>query len=194
MYLASVISTFKDIWKDIKIDRELFEAAPDRGFFGKYTARIFNLFYNYVIMLIIVDIFFVLICYSFFIIFCIVVFIFLLVFSLAFGPIISPLYYIFEIFIVDFDRESTTNWRSNYYIFPLFSELFFNLFYFGIAQIFMSIIWLVLHPLLAIFWLVYGIVKYVFLMIKDFFMWGAIRCCARVPDYETCIAWRVSSP
>ena len=25
-------------------------------------------------------------------------------------------------------------------------------------------------------------------------MWAVIRCCGRVPDTETCIAWKIKSP
>ena len=55
----------------------------------------------------------------------------------------------------------------------------------------MALMWLVLHPILAALWFCYAVVKYCFLNIKDLGMWIFIKCCGRVPDYDTCIAWKV---
>ncbi len=70
------ISTIKSLFKWIAENRDEFESSPDTGFFGKNFARIFNLFYNYVIILLIFGFFVILVypvcivLYSIFGVFC----------------------------------------------------------------------------------------------------------------------------
>lgn len=72
-------------------------------------------------------------------------------------------------------------------------QIFFELFGRGILQIVISLLLaFVFHPLLAAFFFVYAIVRYLITIVSDFCMYCCITCEGREPQSDSCCVYRVS--
>lgn len=92
-------------WAGIARSRQSFEQAPDNGFFGKTCARFCNLVENYVFRLIIVCFFWLILIKPIVIVVNVVVCTLIAVTAILWIPIVIILYYLFGLFIYNFDLD-----------------------------------------------------------------------------------------
>jgi hypothetical protein len=58
----------------------------------------------------------------------------------------------------------------------------------------LALLLLLLHPLFALFILLFSVVRFLFRTLYDKFMFCTVSCCGRSPVRDTGIAWKISGP
>ena len=177
--------TLNNIWLSICNSRNEFEESPDTGLFGKSFYRILNLIYNYFIMLILVG-GCVFIFYPIVIIVCFILSIVLFLCSPILGLIGIIMEYLFNLLIYDSKTKNS--------FFPLIVIIFYNLLFRFIFQFILCIIFLIFQPILSLIILIFAQIRYCFRRGYDYIMYYIIKWIAKVPETDTCIAWKISGP
>ena len=179
--------TLRNLWIYVRVSRDEFENAPDDGILGKCCLRLFHLLYFYIFLLLIIGI---LLCIFY------PIMIFLNVTICLFLIIISPLIiiiwvlldYLYTIIIYNrFEKDSKS-------IFPFFNILFVEFSYGFLFQLLAVCFLLIFQPILS--FLVF-ILAQLYFIIRLFFsciFFGIISCCGRVPNIDTCVAWKTAGP
>lgn len=172
----------------IVTNRKEFEDSPDNSLLGKSCARLFNIFYNYIIKLFVA--FFVFILGYSFVILTLCLFWFLIMitcFIWAFFGII--LHFIFNIFIYDVyhPKENSTG----YGILPIIFYLLLIKFMF---QFIATLIITLSHPIIALLIFLLGVIRLIVRFAYDIFMFFIIYIFAKLPISDSFIAWKISGP
>ena len=166
--------------------RESFESKPDKGILGKGCMRIFHLFYNYVIRLVILGILLI-IFYPLMIFINIAMCILFILLSPVLIIIWIILDYLFTILIYNrFDNELT--------VLPLLFIIFIELLYGFLFQLLITILAFIFQPILSLIIFIYAQIYFIFIFLINCICFGIIACLGRVPQNDTCVAWQVRGP
>jgi len=177
--------TLNNIWLSICNSRKEFEESPDTGLFGKSFYRIINLIYNYFIMLIIIG-GIVFIFYPIVIIVCFILSICLFLCSPILGFIGIIFEYLFNLLIYDS--------KSGNSFLPLIVTIFYNLLIRFIFQFILCIIFLIFQPIISFLILIYAQIRFCLRKGYDYIMYYIIKWIAKIPESDTCIAWKTNGP
>lgn len=170
----------------ISLSRTEFENSPDTGLFGKSFARIFNLIHNYIIKFFFLGLLLITL-YPTVIIICVSVSLCLIIIS----PILSLIAVICEwlVNILFYD------WMLRHsIILPLFRYIGWNLIIKGIIQLVVTILLLVFQPIISVLIFLFAQLRFVLRVVYDFFMYYIVKCLAKVPIIDTCLAWKKAGP
>ena len=169
----------------IKDSRDNFENSPDTGILGKGVSRIFNVTLNYVLKLFILGGLLISL-YPLFIIANIVICIGLF--------LISPMMAVFWV-ILDYIFSSVIfNRYSRSHFFCLLQIIIKDFFIDTIYQLICCFIFLIIQPILSIFFIIYAHIHFILRYIYDFFFYYILKFLGKVPLTDSCIAWRISGP
>ena len=174
-----------NLWLWILESRRKFESAPDTGILGKGCTRIFHLFLNYIIRLLLIGSLLVTfypssILLNFVICFCLIVL----------SPVLVSLWVLldFLLCIIIYNRYDKLKF------FPLLRILLVNLCFSFVLQLIGSILSVVLQPVLSLFFLVYSQIHFILRFVYDLFFYSIFKCLGKVPETNNCIAWVVGGP
>ena len=177
--------TISNLWIWIMESRKEFERAPDTGILGKSCTRIFHLFLNYIIRLLIIGSLLVTfyplsIVLNFVICFCLIIA----------SPVLVGLWILldFLLCIIFYNRYDKLK------CFPLLRILLYNFCFSFVLQLIGSILSVVLQPVLSIFFLIYSQIHFILRYFYDLFFLTIFKCLGRVPETNNCIAWVVGGP
>ena len=185
-YISSVTNLFE--W--INANRTKFESSPDTGFFGKNVARLFDLFINYILIMIFLG-FFVIIIYPILIILYSIFAIIVGLTCFVWGILFSLFVHLFHIFIYDFDAPRR---YEDCHLFAMVSAIIYDFLFLGFLQFFLCIILTILQPIIAVIVLVFSLIRIVFRFLYDILMFNLIKCCARLPKTDSGMAWKIKGP
>ena len=170
----------------VKESRESFESAPDMGILGKGCMRLFHLFYNYIIRLLILGILLI-VFYPTIIFINIIMCIIVIIMSPILITIWIILDYLLTIFIYNrFDNELT--------VFPLLFIIIIDLIYGFLFKLFAVIFALIFQPILSLIIFIYAQIYFFIIFIINCIFFSIIACFGRVPQNDTCVAWQIRGP
>jgi len=171
----------------IKESRENFESAPDQGILGKGCMRIFHLFYNYIIRLLILGILLI-VFYPSMIFINVVICITLIITSPILITIWTILDYLFTIFIYNrFDNDKLT-------AVPLFFIILIELLYGFAFQFIFVILCLIFQPFLSLVIFIFAQIYFIVRVLINSIFFSVIACFGKVPQNDTCVAWQIKGP
>lgn len=170
----------------ISSSRKKFEDSPDTGIFSKSFARIFNLFYNYIIKCFLFGILLITL-YPIVIILCVSVSLCLVISSPILSLIVVVFQWLANIFIVDWIEENSPSC-------PLFRYIFWNLITKGIMQLMIIIPIIVFQLILSLFIFLFAQLRFVLRVVYDFLMYYIVKCLGKIPVIDTCLAWKKAGP
>ena len=211
--IRPIFRKFTAILKGITIDKELFEKAPDSGFFGKGLSRWLLLFECYVIRLLLIGIGFVLIVLPILNVAMICMYVFLILTSIVWVLVFKLIRVTFRYLIYDYDMTIPAYSRhlryrpdknlfeykrlslvKSYGVFPLF-RIFMDIFFQIVVQSVSILVYLFGSPLIALILFLYGIIVYSLKYLWDYLILNTIiKHFARVPSSNTSYAHRTSGP
>ena len=178
--------SLKNLYIMVMESRESFESKPDKGILGKGCMRIFHLFYNYVIRLVILGILLI-IFYPLMIFINIAMCILFILLSPVLIIIWIILDYLFTILIYNrFDNELT--------VLPLLFIIFIELLYGFLFQLLITILAFIFQPILSLIIFIFAQIYFIFIFLINCICFGIIACLGRVPQNDTCVAWQVRGP
>ena len=177
--------SISNLWIWIMESRKDFERAPDTGILGKGCTRIFHLFLNYVIRLLIIGSLLITlyplsIILNFVICFCLIIL----------SPILVTLWVLldFLLCIIFYNRYDKLK------CLPLLRILLFNFCFSFVMQLIGSILSVILQPILSLFFLIYSHIHFVLRYFYDLFFFTIFKCLGKVPETNNCIAWVIGGP
>lgn len=190
-----VCAIFSNVMAGIRKSRQAFEEAPDTGIFSKSSGRICNLISNYVFRFFFVGVILTLICMP---VLCVVVS--TLSFALAllsffYMPAVIILIWVYQWLFYDFEnkRDDDWGWQLPGTVAPLFMVAFH-----AVVRCVLQIAWaltlLVLHFVLALFFVVWGPIRYCLRTLYDSLMFCMLKCSARIPSIDTQFSKKISGP
>ena len=171
------------IW--VMESRNKFESTPDTGILGKGCTRIFNLFLNYILKLLILGSLLIT-CYPTFIIanciFCLCL--------IILSPLIITLWILLDFLfcVIIYNRYDSLK------CLPLIRIILIEfLLGFGI-QFIGSFLSIIIQPLLCLFFFVYSQIHFIIRYIYDLLFYCVFKCLGKVPESDNCMAWKISGP
>ena len=179
--------SLSNLWTWISESRSNFEKRPDTGILGKGCSRIFHLFLNYILRLLIIGSLLI-ICYPTLIFSNVFICLCLIIFS----PILVTLWiigdYLFCLFCYNRYDEDIKE-------FPL-CQIILGHFFFGfIFQILANCFSIIIvQPFLTIFLLLYAQIHFLIRFFYDVFFFCILACFGRIPESNNCIAWVTGGP
>ena len=160
--------SLKNLYIMVMESRESFESKPDKGILGKGCMRIFHLFYNYVIRLVILGILLI-IFYPLMIFINIAMCILFILLSPVLIIIWIILDYLFTILIYNrFDNELT--------VLPLLFIIFIELLYGFVFQLIAVIFCFIFHPILSLVILLFAQLYFIFISLINCIFFCIIAC------------------
>jgi len=165
--------------------RREFESLPDEGLFGKGFSRILNLINNYVIRLCIYGPI-LLISYPIIIVLISTLGIVFAITSWLWTFISLIIYTLFCFTIYDFDG-GVSSW------FPGI-RIAYNFLIPGCLSMALSLAGIVLHPVASLIVLIFAFVWFIIIYLLNIFSFGLIKLLAKIPKYDTPIAWKIGGP
>ena len=166
--------------------RDSFERKPDRGILGKGCMRIFHLFYNYIICLLILGILLI-VFYPTMIFINVAMCIFFIITSPILIIIWIILDYLFTILLYNrFDDELT--------ILPLLFIVFIEILYGFLFQLLAVISAFIFQPILSLIILIYAQIYFIIIFLINCIFFSVIACFGKVPQNDTCVAWQIHGP
>ena len=178
--------SLKNLYIMVMESRDNFERKPDKGILGKGCMRIFHLFYNYIIRLVILGILLI-IFYPIMIFMTITICILFIILSPVIIIIWIILDYLFTILIYNrFDDELT--------VLPLLFIIFIELLYGFVFQLIAVIFCFIFQPILSLIILLFAQIYFIFIFLINSIFFCVIACLGRVPQNDTCVAWQVRGP
>lgn len=173
--------------KSISGNRKKFEESPDDSFFGKNCARIFNIFYNYILKTITAVVVFM-IFYPIIIlvwsIFWTMIFITCYIWGL-FGIIFFT---IFNFLIFDIDTPQDSNGLG------LIPTIFYTILFKSIIQLLITLFLIISQPIASIMIIFIGLIRLLLRSVYDIFMFIIIWIFAKIPISDSFLAWKISGP
>ena len=170
----------------ISDSREEFENSPDTGFFGKSFSRIFNLIYNYIFKFIIIGSLLIAL-YPSAILINVAICLALVICSPVLALIGLVFEWLFHLLIYDCLLEKSV-------ICPLLRYVIWNLLIKGIFQFVLCILLFVIQPVLAVLMFIFANLRFVLREIYDFLMYYLVKCIAKIPVTDSCLAWKKAGP
>ena len=177
--------TLNNILISIKESRASFEELPDTGFFGKSFTRILNLIYNYFLKLIVLG----LLVFILYPIVIICTFILCMICVL-----ISPVIAFISIFLEFLFNSLIYDNKSDYHCLPFFIILIYKFCIRCVFQFILALIFLIFQPIISLVIFLYAQIRFCLRKFYDFIMFYIIKWLAKIPETDTCIAWKVSGP
>ena len=177
--------SISNLWIWVMESRRAFESAPDTGILGKGCTRIFHLFLNYILRLLILGSLLIT-CYPTLIILNIVICLCLIICS----PLLTLLWIILDFLfcLIIYNRYDKLK------IFPLLRIIILEFIIGFVIQLLSSILSIIIQPLLCIFFFVYSQIHFILRFFYDLFFYSIFKCLGKIPETNNCIAWVVSGP
>lgn len=181
---STMCSLFADAISDCRRIIEEYRNSPDTGIFGKscglciiYLRSVWVVFWSFLLYIGLCPIFILLLNALALIVMLMMPFVMVFV---------VVLFYVFSILIYD---EFTPNRNEAY--FPLLRNIIFRIIVFGFGQIAYCF---VIHPLMIVIWLVYGVIAFVWRTVVDYFMLCIVSCVGREPIYDSILCYQTEGP
>ena len=174
-----------NLWIWIMESRRNFESIPDTGILGKSCTRIFHLFLNYILRLLILGSLLITLYPSFIILntiicFCLIIY--------------SPILIVFWILLDFLFCLIIYNRYDKLKAFPLIRIIIFDFMIGFIIQLITSLLSIILQPFLAIFFFLYSHIHFLIRYLYDLFFYSIFKCLGKVPETNNCIAWLIAGP
>ena len=174
-----------NLWTWIIESRANFESTPDTGILGKSCTRIFHLFLNYIIRLLIlgsllITLYPTLIILNTVICFCLIIC----------SPVLTLLWIILDYLfcIIIYNRFDELK------LFPLIRIVILDFFVGFVIQLICSLLSIIVQPILSIFFFFYSQIHFLLRFIYDAIFYFIFKCFGRVPITNSCISWLVAGP
>ena len=185
---STLKSNLSKLCNSISKDRKDFEESPDDSFFGKNCARVFNLFYNYVLKTV-TALFVFLIGFPLLILFWSLFWGIVIITCYVWGLFGIIFYSLLCLLIVDLDHPS--NEEIGLGLIPIIFYTLLTKFFF---QLIGTIFLLFGQPIAAIFLFFIGLLRMIFRFCYDCFMFIIVWIFAKVPVSDSFLAWKISGP
>ena len=174
-----------NLWTWVMESRRNFESAPDTGILGKGCTRIFHLFLNYILRLLILGSLLIILYPSFitlniFICFCLIIC----------SPFLIALWILLDFLfcLIIYNRYDKLK------LFPLIRIIIIDFIIGFILQLIMSLLSIIIQPVLTIFFFLYSQIHFLLRYLYDLFFYSIFKCLGKVPETNNCIAWLISGP
>ena len=177
--------TICNLIKWINTSREEFEAAPDTGILGKSFTRLFNLFYNYIMKLLILGTL-VLVFYPLFIILFTTMYFCLIILS----PVLSIVWVLLDFLLCIIFNNRYGELKA----FPLLRIIIVELFTGFIIQFIVFFICVIFQPIFSVLTFFYAQIHFFLRYLYDFLFYYILKCFGRIPTSDNCIAWKIAGP
>ena len=177
--------SIRNLWIWVMESRRNFESLPDTGILGKSCTRLFHLFLNYILRLLVLGSLLIIFYPAF-----IILNIFVCQCLIICSPVLITLWILLDFLfcLIIYNRYDKLK------LFPLIRIIIMEFLIGFLIQLISSLLSIVIQPILTIFFFLYSQIHFLLRYLYDLYFYYIFKCLGKVPESNNCMAWVTGGP